>query len=168
MPSQDHVKDAMQTLLKIFEDGNLEKVARAVSNFRFEDTEGAPIISEGLRLEIPFEFNTIIQELGLKVDAVRYSGMAYGSYNLNNKAIKLASPEIDIFLHELAHAVDHKLNGLKPGQHKDQEVTAEFSGAVIGHLMGYKVPLGNVKEYICLLYTSDAADDLLCVDLGGR
>src|SRR5659263_729799 len=23
-------------------------------------------------------------------------------------------------------------------------------------------------SYICLLYTSDAADDLLCVDLGGR
>ena len=23
-------------------------------------------------------------------------------------------------------------------------------------------------EYTCLLYTSDAADDLLCVDLGGR
>src|SRR5680860_1251720 len=25
-----------------------------------------------------------------------------------------------------------------------------------------------VLETICLLYTSDAADDLLCVDLGGR
>src|SRR5450756_2532594 len=24
------------------------------------------------------------------------------------------------------------------------------------------------KAYTCLLYTSDAADDLLCVDLGGR
>src|SRR5450756_2356564 len=24
------------------------------------------------------------------------------------------------------------------------------------------------KEGVCLLYTSDAADDLLCVDLGGR
>ena len=24
------------------------------------------------------------------------------------------------------------------------------------------------NAYICLLYTSDAADDLLCVDLGGR
>ena len=23
-------------------------------------------------------------------------------------------------------------------------------------------------DYHCLLYTSDAADDLLCVDLGGR
>src|SRR5450756_3125775 len=33
--------------------------------------------------------------------------------------------------------------------------------------------LTNVAEYVgdssnCLLYTSDAADDLLCVDLGGR
>ena len=26
----------------------------------------------------------------------------------------------------------------------------------------------NPQEAICLLYTSDAADDLLCVDLGGR
>src|SRR5450756_3190654 len=26
----------------------------------------------------------------------------------------------------------------------------------------------SVKSWICLLYTSDAADDLLCVDLGGR
>ena len=26
----------------------------------------------------------------------------------------------------------------------------------------------NIWCYICLLYTSDAADDLLCVDLGGR
>src|SRR5680860_474662 len=27
---------------------------------------------------------------------------------------------------------------------------------------------GTSVYYICLLYTSDAADDLLCVDLGGR
>src|SRR5450756_1880347 len=26
----------------------------------------------------------------------------------------------------------------------------------------------QVDMYVCLLYTSDAADDLLCVDLGGR
>jgi len=46
------------------------------------------------------------------------------------------------------HAVDDKLNGLKPGQQKDQEVIAEFDGAVIGYLMGYKIPLGNVRDYI--------------------
>src|SRR5665213_3831025 len=26
----------------------------------------------------------------------------------------------------------------------------------------------DIWFYVCLLYTSDAADDLLCVDLGGR
>src|SRR5659263_780257 len=26
----------------------------------------------------------------------------------------------------------------------------------------------KTRSYTCLLYTSDAADDLLCVDLGGR
>ncbi len=121
---------------------------KAVPVFRFEDTEGEPIIKEEYKVNIPYQFNSIIKELGLKIDAVRFSGISYGSYNLETKAIKLASPDIEIFLHELAHAVDHRLNGLKPGQRKDQEVTAEFSGAVIGHLMGYKVPLGNVKEYI--------------------
>jgi len=29
-----------------------------------------------------------------------------------------------------------------------QEVVAEFSAAVIAYLMGYKILLGNVKEYI--------------------
>src|SRR5450756_3253744 len=31
-----------------------------------------------------------------------------------------------------------------------------------------KIVEGRVQGYYCLLYTSDAADDLLCVDLGGR
>lgn len=121
---------------------------RGIPVFRFEDTEGAPIIKEEFKVDIPYEFNGIIQELGLTVKASRFLGSSYGSYNLRNKEIKLSSPEIEVFLHELAHAVDDKLNGLKRGQQNDQEVTAEFSGAVIGHLMGYRVPLGNVKEYI--------------------
>ncbi len=230
MPSSDRIKEAMETLLKIFKEDNLEKVARAVLRggdipadkwsflnrvlmylndtedargfrqwqqvgryvkkgsrafyiigpvtrkitaekslesgetvreekqilagfkgipvFRFEDTEGEPIIREDFKVNIPYEFNGIIQELGLKVQPVRFCGSSYGSYNLRNKEIRLASPEIEVFLHELSHAVDDRLTGLKPGQKKDQEVTAEFSAAVVAHLMGYKIPLGNVREYI--------------------
>src|SRR5680860_921624 len=37
---------------------------------------------------------------------------------------------------------------------------------VTGDLVLHGVHPGN--PYDCLLYTSDAADDLLCVDLGGR
>ena len=32
----------------------------------------------------------------------------------------------------------------------------------------YRGQLSHRTYTICLLYTSDAADDLLCVDLGGR
>ena len=223
MASSDRIKEAMETLLKIFKEDNLEKVARAVFRggdipadkwsflnrvlmylndtedargfrqwqavgrhvkkgskafyilapmikkvideetteekqilagfkaipvFRIEDTEGEPVISQNFEVNIPYEFNGIIQELGLKVRPVRFCGSAYGSYNLLNKEIKLASPEIEVFLHELSHAVDDRLTGLTIGQRKDQEVTAEFSAAVIAHLMGYKIPLGNVREYI--------------------
>jgi hypothetical protein len=140
---------------KISENGELVKEEktilagfRAVPVFRFEDTDGAPLVKEEFRIDIPCEFSAIIQELGLKVMPVRFNGSGYGSYSLNNKKIELASPDMDVFLHELAHAVDDKLHGLKAGQHSGQEVIAEFSAAVIGHLMGYKIPLGGVKEYI--------------------
>ena len=33
---------------------------------------------------------------------------------------------------------------------------------------GTNVGIGTASPSSCLLYTSDAADDLLCVDLGGR
>ena len=72
----------------------------------------------------------------------------YGAYNLRTKVIKLASPELIIFLHELAHAVDDHLHCIHGGQIPLQEVVAEFSAAVIGYLMGYKISLGNAKEYI--------------------
>src|SRR5450756_3250146 len=36
------------------------------------------------------------------------------------------------------------------------------------HVMHRTEKAGLGRAYVCLLYTSDAADDLLCVDLGGR
>ena len=51
-------------------------------------------------------------------------------------------------------------------------------GAVRDDIITYPMPVKklikeadvapNLRDYICLLYTSDAADDLLCVDFGGR
>src|SRR5680860_495934 len=37
-----------------------------------------------------------------------------------------------------------------------------------GHVARLMRNMGMQALYPCLLYTSDAADDLLCVDLGGR
>ncbi len=39
------------------------------------------------------------------------------------------------------------MHGIEGGQIPLQEVVAEFA-AVIAYLMGYSIPLGNVREYI--------------------
>jgi hypothetical protein len=128
----------------------------AVPVFGIEDTEGAPIVREEFKLDIPFEFNGIIQELGLKVIPSRFCGASYGSYSLGAKVIRLASPDIEVFFHELSHAVDDRLHGLKPGQRNDQEVTAEMSAAVIGRVVAVhpgglydvRLPNGHVLKRI--------------------
>src|SRR5665213_3020404 len=44
-----------------------------------------------------------------------------------------------------------------------------FVGFLVWSIYGFANNLGFLQlSYGCLLYTSDAADDLLCVDLGGR
>src|SRR5665213_3815386 len=60
--------------------------------------------------------------------------------------------------------------GAVGGGYYDADVIAEVTvldshGAVAAAGFGLLV---GVEEGTCLLYTSDAADDLLCVDLGGR
>ena len=120
---------------------------KPVPVFRYEDAEGKPLPEENFSIEIPYEFNGIIEELGLKVETTAFRNY-YGTYNLKTKTIRLASPELIVFLHELAHAVDDHLHSIKGGQIAMQEVVAEFAAAVIASLMGYQIPLGNVKEYI--------------------
>lgn len=131
------------------EERSMIKGFKAVPVFKIEDTEGEPVVTTPYKLEIPCEFDNIIQELGLNVKAVSFGDRgSYGWYAPARKDIRLASPDIEVFLHELSHAVDDRFNKLKPGQHNDQEVTAEFSAAVVAHLLGYKIAYGNVREYI--------------------
>ena len=43
-----------------------------------------------------------------------------------------------------------------------------LGGVVVGMQAAVAYELEHIDLNACLLYTSDAADDLLCVDLGGR
>lgn len=121
---------------------------RAVPVFRIEDTEGKPIVEDKIDYNIPFELTPLIQDLKLDVKAIPGGSNYYGYYSPHKKQVRVVTPDIDVLLHELSHAVDDKLHGLKGGQHKDQEVVAEFSAAIVGYLMGYNLKLGNMFEYI--------------------
>src|SRR5450756_3030344 len=77
---------------------------------------------------------------------------------------------------EVATALELIDEWLELGEHSGYltyvlEARDEDSSAVLGYVCFGPTPLTESTfdlYWICLLYTSDAADDLLCVDLGGR
>src|SRR5450756_3111628 len=70
------------------------------------------------------------------------------------KADKLVHPDIHF---------SYPIITRKPG---DKPKSTDYINEWREFISGF--PYGNVYDWLCLLYTSDAADDLLCVDLGGR
>ena len=56
---------------------------------------------------------------------------------------------------------------LKKNAKERQELTKSIEESTRMHKQ-YREILSKPPFNLCLLYTSDAADDLLCVDLGGR
>ena len=116
--------------------------------YRFEDTTGTPREEDGFKPEIPVNLAQVAEGLGLEIKAKRYTGEEYGYFIPSQKEIALMSPDLDVFLHELAHGVDNKINGkLKGGQQPKQEIVAELSAAVVGHLLGRKLN-GHSRDYI--------------------
>ena len=116
--------------------------------YRFEDTTGTPREEDGFKPEIPANLAQVAQGLGLEIKVKRYRGEEFGYFCASQKEIALMSPELDVYLHELAHGVDAKINGkLKGGQQPDQEIVAELTAEVVGYLLGRKLN-GRSRDYI--------------------
>lgn len=121
---------------------------RAIPVFRVEDTDGEPLPEEDFaNYRIPVEFERIVGELGLQITAGEFEGDAYGWYAPGFNAMKIMSPDVEVFLHELSHAVDDKLNG-NEGSPSEKEFVAELSAGILGGLLGYTVSKSNVREYL--------------------
>lgn len=144
-----------KTVTMVTEAGGEEEVEKSVRWFKnvpvfaIEDTDGEPLPeTETFELKVPVNLLQVSEELGLTVNAKGFYRDTFGYFSQARKEIALMSPELSVYLHELGHAVDDKINGtLKGGQHSDQEVVAELSAEVVMYLMGYKLN-GKSKKYI--------------------
>src|SRR5659263_251378 len=145
MLSSDRIKEAMETLLKIFQEDNLEKVARAV--FRGGDI---PADKWSFLNRVLMYLNETDDARGFRQwqEVGRYVKKGSKAFYILAPMIKKTTEEKSLESGETVREEKQMLAGLRPGQRTDQEVTAEFSAAVIARLMGYKIPLGNVREYI--------------------
>ena len=147
------------------EDGTTEKVKRMVLHgfrgqpvFRFEDTDGAPLIQTELPPLPPLKYAEVADKLGIKVSATfsgahggAYGWYAHGLMAATGKEIALASPEQSVWFHELAHAIDHHLRGndfdIDPKE--ESEAVAEMAAATMAYINGYRTEeMSFAKTYI--------------------
>ena len=126
----------------------------AVPVFGYLQTEGEPL--PGREEEAAF-----IEALPL-VDVARSWGLNVGTFNgedsdklgyyQHGTAIALGVENLSTWAHELLHAADDRLGTLtrRGGQQLDNEVVAEFGGAVLLECLGYTIESdrGGAFEYI--------------------
>jgi antirestriction protein ArdC len=122
---------------------------RAMPVFRMEDTEGAEL-DYMLRMKEfdpeQFPLSEVARHLGIDVHPVLTVDSG-GYFDPRTDKIGMGSNNHRTFLHELSHAIDHRLPGFKDDK-QFCEVTAELSSAFLGSLYGAKVELENTIAYI--------------------
>ncbi|RJR08350.1 hypothetical protein C4588_05770 [Candidatus Parcubacteria bacterium] len=127
---------------------------KSVPVFAYEQTEGAalPELEEQEEFLKTLPFCEVAKAWGIRISVDTEKGAyALGYFAPNAGVIGLAVKNKSTWAHELVHAADSKLQGgLKPGQVAEQEVIAEFGGAVLLSILGdiYSADVGGAWEYI--------------------
>lgn len=118
----------------------------AVPVFGIEQTDGDALPSLAPPEAPPLM--AVASAWNLNVKYQGFLGRYYGYYN--GRDIVLATHDVTTFFHELAHAAHERVSGrLKGGQQWDQEIIAEFCGAVLTQLyVPTAINHGRAKEYI--------------------
>ena len=122
---------------------------KGIPVFRIEDTEGDPVEYPPIvPPEMPPLFD-VAHSWGIDVTYAPCAGDYYGVFMNGRNKIKLCTHDEQTFFHELGHAAHEKAIGkLKGGQHWDQEIVAELTGAVLASMFGKKVNAGGSFQYI--------------------
>ncbi len=148
---------------------------RSIPVFAVDDTEGAPVTSvdnhEGWIKKLPLL--EVAEHWGIDIDTYTHQGSAplgYYAYGGTNKAIKLGVENLSTWAHELVHAADHRVTGLKDSKWC-KEIVAELGGCIILECLGLsqEADLGGAYEYISS-YAAEAKKDVVsaCIEVLGR
>lgn len=149
---------------------------RSVPVFAVEDTEGDPLSQgddhyDAWIQDMPlFE---VAQRWGINVGSYSHDGNAplgYYQFGQRGEAIMLGVENLSTWAHELIHAADHKVGGLKEAKWH-REIVAELGGAVLLECLGmqHDADLGGAYQYI-ESYARDAEKDTVkaCIEVLDR
>jgi hypothetical protein len=119
--------------------------------FRVEDTGGAPLEYENIKLpNIPLMDKA--KEWGINVKAIPGNYSYYGYFSNQRNEIAMATEEESVFFHELAHASHARIRNRDGNQQSktwEKEIVAELSAATLCRIVGKTSKhLGNSYRYI--------------------
>ena len=140
-----------RTITETNEDGmEAEKVIVAgffaIAVFRAEDTDGEPLPYEPAS---PPPLADVAEKFGLSVSYQTFAGRVYGYYQGDARKIVLATHDVRVFFHELAHAAHHRIEGeLQGGQNPSQEIIAELTAATLAQMYCPQANLGFSYAYV--------------------
>ena len=123
---------------------------KPVPVFRYEDTEGPELeyVKNSKSLDISaLPLIEIAEHMGVEV-VKGFSRQYYGAYVLGGEKIKLCTEDEQTFLHELSHAVDHRLGNLSTNDPSSDEIVAELSACFLASLYELKANMLYTKDYI--------------------
>ncbi len=111
----------------------------SVPVFGYDQTHGEELPDQNPHLtawlrDLPLR--DVAESWGLAVGAFNGESARYLGYYKSGKGIAVGVKNLATWAHELVHAADDRLHGIKGGQHLDQEVIAELGGAVLLEIIG--------------------------------
>ena len=119
------------------------------AEFRYEDTEGQPI--EELQPKEPIPLLEVATKWGSEVKFAESILGEAGHMHIETKAITICTPAIDTYFHELIHVAHGRIEELKPGQDKEQEIIAALGATVLARIYGMSVEnyqQNYIAEYV--------------------
>lgn len=122
---------------------------KAMPVFRVEDTEGQELdYVEKLKTFQPDSLPLLDVAKKLNIEVIAgLTGNAGGWFYPGTNTITMGSNDGQVFLHELAHAVDQQIEG-KSDEYSFNEIVAELTAALLASLYGVSYSKDNSIAYI--------------------
>jgi len=129
---------------------------RTIPVFRYEDTYGEPIELPSYAPSEPPPLMEVAEAWDLRVKYGPLLSNFVGLYRPGKRSIYLASHDMDIFFHELAHAAHDRIGRLSrtAGPNPRAEIVAEMVSATLCYMYGVEGHLQENAAYI-QMFSSD-------------
>ena len=136
--------------------------------FRYEDTEGEPLKKYDYTPKTYPPFFDVAEKLGIEVTYKPLRSNYFGLYNSHFDKITLCSDSAITYYHELAHALDKRLNPNFDKLSKERkEIVAEFTGIVLCQLSGISGYEDQSYKYIREYCKNDKTDEAILKSIMG-